>query len=127
AFFGQSAKCEVAHTSFRLAPLKSGMATSVWWPGGDTWHQNQNQLGSHMSSGYFLRYRPSWRSWGGRTAIGLRRARHRFTSLNFRFCTKGTDMREHVLLFCLLGLVLTATIILVTAPGAVTWALSLIE
>jgi hypothetical protein len=45
----------------------------------------------------------------------------------FCFCTKGTDMREHVLLFCLLGLVLTATIILVTAPGAVTWALSLIE
>jgi GAF domain-containing protein len=36
-------------------------------------------------------------------------------------------MREHLLLFCLLGLVLTATIILVTAPGAVTWALSLIE
>jgi hypothetical protein len=34
---------------------------------------------------------------------------------------------EHVLLFCLLGLVLTATILLVTAPGAVTWALSLIE
>ena len=29
-------------------------------------------------------------------------------------------MGEHVLLFCLLGLVLTATIILVTAPGAVT-------
>jgi hypothetical protein len=27
-------------------------------------------------------------------------------------------MREHVLLFGLLGLVLTATIILVTAPGA---------
>jgi len=36
-------------------------------------------------------------------------------------------MREHVLLFCLLGLVLIATITLVTAPGAVTWALSLIE
>ena len=36
-------------------------------------------------------------------------------------------MREHVLLFCLLGLVLTATIILVTAPGAVTWALGLID
>ena len=35
-------------------------------------------------------------------------------------------MREHVLLFCLLGLVLTATIILVIA-GAVTWALALIE
>jgi hypothetical protein len=39
----------------------------------------------------------------------------------------GADMREHVLLFCLLGLVLTATIILVTAPEAVTWALSLVE
>src|SRR5262249_32696781 len=36
-------------------------------------------------------------------------------------------MREHVLLFCLLGLVLTATIILVIAPGAVTWALALID
>ena len=38
-------------------------------------------------------------------------------------------MREHVLLFCfcLLGLVLTATIVLATAPGAVTWALALIE
>jgi len=34
-------------------------------------------------------------------------------------------MREHVLLFCLLVLVLTATIILVAAPGAVTWALAL--
>jgi len=34
---------------------------------------------------------------------------------------------ERVLLFCLLGLVLTATILLVTAPGAVIWALSLIE
>jgi hypothetical protein len=36
-------------------------------------------------------------------------------------------MREHVLLFCLLGLVLTATIMLLLAPGEVTWALSLIE
>jgi hypothetical protein len=36
-------------------------------------------------------------------------------------------MREHALLFCLLGLVLTATIMLVTAPGPVTWALALIE
>ena len=36
-------------------------------------------------------------------------------------------MRERVLLFCLLGLVLIATIVLVTAPGAVTWALALIE
>jgi hypothetical protein len=34
-------------------------------------------------------------------------------------------MRDHVLLFCLLGVVLTATIILVIAPGTVTWALSL--
>jgi hypothetical protein len=36
-------------------------------------------------------------------------------------------MREHVLLFCLLGLVVIATIILVVAPGAVTWALALID
>jgi hypothetical protein len=36
-------------------------------------------------------------------------------------------MREHVLLFCLLGLVVIATTILVIAPGAVTWALALIE
>jgi hypothetical protein len=34
------------------------------------------------------------------------------------FVLRGTDMREHVLLFCLLGLVLTATIILAIAPGA---------
>ena len=36
-------------------------------------------------------------------------------------------MRERVLLFCLLGLVLTAAIMLAVAPGAVTWALALIE
>ena len=36
-------------------------------------------------------------------------------------------MRERVLLFCLLGLVLIATIILVIAPGAVTWTLALID
>ena len=36
-------------------------------------------------------------------------------------------MRERVLLFCLLGLMLAATIILVIAPGAVTWALTFIE
>jgi hypothetical protein len=36
-------------------------------------------------------------------------------------------MRERMLLFCLLGVVLTATIIMVIAPGAVTWALTLIE
>jgi len=42
-------------------------------------------------------------------------------------CTKSTDMRERMLPFCLLGLVLAATIMLVVAPGAVTWALALIE
>jgi hypothetical protein len=31
-------------------------------------------------------------------------------------------MREHVLIFCLLGLVLAITIMLVIEPGAVTWA-----
>jgi len=36
-------------------------------------------------------------------------------------------MREHVLLFCLLGLVLMSAIMLLIAPGEVTWALSLIE
>jgi hypothetical protein len=36
-------------------------------------------------------------------------------------------MREHVLIFCLLGLVLIAAIMLLIAPGEVTWALSLIE
>jgi hypothetical protein len=36
-------------------------------------------------------------------------------------------MCEHVLLFCLLGVVLTDAIMLVAAPGAVTWALALIE
>jgi hypothetical protein len=38
----------------------------------------------------------------------------------FDFVLKGTDVREHLLLICLLGLVLTATIILATAPEAVT-------
>ena len=47
--------------------------------------------------------------------------------MSFCLCTKVTDMHEHVLLFCLLGLVLTATALLVVAPGAVTGALSLIE
>jgi hypothetical protein len=36
-------------------------------------------------------------------------------------------MREHVLLFCLLGLVLIAAIMLLIAPEEVTWTLSLIE
>src|SRR5262245_60719072 len=29
-FFGQPLKCEVAYTSFRLAPPKSDMAKSIW-------------------------------------------------------------------------------------------------
>jgi hypothetical protein len=36
-------------------------------------------------------------------------------------------MGERALLFCLLGLLLTAAIILMIAPGAVTWALSFVE
>jgi len=44
----------------------------------------------------------------------------------FAFVLRGT-MREHVLLFCLLGLVLAITIMLVIEPGAVTWAVGLIE
>jgi len=36
-------------------------------------------------------------------------------------------MREHVLLLCLLGLLLAGVIILMIAPGSVTWALSFIE
>jgi hypothetical protein len=36
-------------------------------------------------------------------------------------------MRDHVLLFCLLALVLMAAVVLIIAPGSVTWALSLIE
>jgi hypothetical protein len=36
-------------------------------------------------------------------------------------------MRDHVLLFCLLGLLLMAVVILIIAPGPVTWALSLVD
>ena len=36
-------------------------------------------------------------------------------------------MREHVLLFCLVGLLLAAAIMLMVAPGSVTWALSFIQ
>ena len=36
----------------------------------------------------------------------------------FAFVLRAPNVREHVLLFCLLGLVLAATIILVIAPGA---------
>jgi len=37
------------------------------------------------------------------------------------------SMRDNVLLFSLVGLVLIAAIMLLIAPGEVTWALSLIE
>src|SRR5262249_5306928 len=30
SFFGQPAKCEVAHTSLPIRPSKSGIATSIW-------------------------------------------------------------------------------------------------
>jgi len=36
-------------------------------------------------------------------------------------------MGERVLLFCLVGLLLTAVVILMIAPGSVTWALSFIQ
>jgi hypothetical protein len=36
-------------------------------------------------------------------------------------------MREHVVLFCLVGLLLTAAIMLMIAPRSVTWALSFIQ
>jgi len=36
-------------------------------------------------------------------------------------------MRERMLLFCLLGLVLTVAILMAVAPSVVTWALALIE
>jgi hypothetical protein len=36
-------------------------------------------------------------------------------------------VREHILLFSVLGLLLMAAIILMIAPGPVTWALSLID
>ena len=36
-------------------------------------------------------------------------------------------MREHVLLFLLVGLLLTAAIMLMVAPASVTWALSFIQ
>ena len=39
----------------------------------------------------------------------------------------AVGMREHVLLFFLVGLLLTAAIILMIAPASVTWALSFIQ
>ena len=50
------AKCEAARTSLPIRPSKVWHDDIYLAPGGDTWLQNQNQLGSHMSSGWFLRY-----------------------------------------------------------------------
>ena len=36
-------------------------------------------------------------------------------------------MRDNVFLFCLVGLVLIAAIMLLIAPGEVTWVLALLE
>jgi hypothetical protein len=36
-------------------------------------------------------------------------------------------MREHMLLFLLVGLLLAAAIMLMIAPGSVTWALSFVQ
>ena len=69
----------------------------------------------------------------GVAARGKGRATHwRASHVNWFTCRGGvsaigTDMRDHVLLFCLVGLVLIAAIMLLLAPGEVTWALSLIE
>jgi hypothetical protein len=49
-FWTIRAKCEVAHTSPRLARVPGGVPV----PGGRPWHQNQNQLGSYLPSGWFL-------------------------------------------------------------------------
>jgi hypothetical protein len=39
----------------------------------------------------------------------------------------AVGMGERVLFFCLVGLLLTVAIILMIAPGSVTWALSFIQ
>jgi len=39
----------------------------------------------------------------------------------------GSCMDERALLFVLLGLLLTSAIMLALAPGAVTWAMSLVQ
>src|SRR5262249_39948279 len=44
AFFGQPPKCEVAHISLPFSPSKVRHGDIYLAPGGDTWHQNQNEL-----------------------------------------------------------------------------------
>jgi hypothetical protein len=108
-------KCEVAHRSPSLIP-----------------HKNPPDLGArrgtHGTETVRIYRRDGVDHPSGHDVDGGC-ADERVTDLpasTFAFVLRGT-MREHVLLFCLLGLVLTATILLVTAPRAVTWALSLIE
>ena len=48
------------------------------------------------------------------------------SSMDERALGIGSSMDERVLLFGLLGLLLTAAIVLAVAPGAVTWAMSLV-
>jgi hypothetical protein len=55
AFFGQPAKCGVAHTSLPICSSK--VRHSDFVPLGATWHRNQNELGSQLPSGWFLRWR----------------------------------------------------------------------
>src|SRR6516162_1695179 len=52
AFFGPPPKCEVAHASFPIRPSKvgSGLHRSDAFEG-ETWHRNQDGLGSHLFSG----------------------------------------------------------------------------
>jgi hypothetical protein len=118
-------KCEAAHTHSRLAHLKirqSGTRTGTGTnrvTGGE--HGTETKTSQVRICGRDGVDHPSGHDVGFGSA-GL------VTDLppsTFAFVL--SDMREHVLLFCLLGLVLTATIILVAAPRAVTWALALIE
>jgi|SRR5215468_11005466 len=46
--FWTPAKCEVAHTSLPFSPSKVSHSDIYLAPGGGTWHQNQNQLGSYL-------------------------------------------------------------------------------
>jgi hypothetical protein len=114
AFFGQPPKCDVAHTSLRLFPIK------IRQPG--------NQEGTHGTKTSYRRRDCSCNGVDHPNGHGVGHAElvTDFRSSTFAFVLRGT-LREHVLLFCLLGLVLTATIMLVIAPGAMTWALALIE
>jgi hypothetical protein len=48
----------MAVTDFAFSPsLSFGNSDIDLGPGGERWHGNPNQLGSHLSSGWFLRWR----------------------------------------------------------------------